>query len=61
MEEVSQRVLEYVKKRVPTSKIGILAGNSVHFDKTFLVEEVPELIDWLHYRYVGLLCSAVFS
>lgn len=50
MEEVSQRVLQYVKKWVPTQKIGVLAGSSVHVDKTFLAEAMPELVDWLHYR-----------
>jgi hypothetical protein len=31
----------------------VLAGNSVHVDRTFLAEEMPEIVDWLHYRIVG--------
>jgi len=50
MEEVSQHVLQYVQKWVPTGKTGVLAGSSVHVDRLFLVEAMPELIDWLHYR-----------
>ncbi|KAI0645281.1 ribonuclease H-like protein [Trametes meyenii] len=47
---VAQQVLAYIKKWIPSSKIGVLAGNSVHMDRAFLVKEMPELIDWLHYR-----------
>jgi oligoribonuclease len=50
VEEVSQHVLRYVQKWIPTGKIGVLAGNSVHVDRLFLVEAMPELINWLHYR-----------
>ncbi|KAF8996055.1 ribonuclease H-like domain-containing protein [Cyathus striatus] len=54
-EFVSNKVLEYVKKWIPKQRVGVLAGNSVHADKSFLVEEMPELTDWLHYRIVGAL------
>ncbi|KIP11228.1 hypothetical protein PHLGIDRAFT_83651 [Phlebiopsis gigantea 11061_1 CR5-6] len=53
-EIVFEKVLAYVKKWIPESRIGVLAGNSVHADRAFLVEEVPELIDWLHYRIVDV-------
>lgn len=49
-EEVSRAVLEYVKKWVPQCGEGILAGSSVHHDRAFLAREMPELVDWLHYR-----------
>jgi oligoribonuclease (3'-5' exoribonuclease) len=48
---VSRAILSYVKKWIPYPRIGVLAGNSVHADRSFLLEEMPELIDWLHYRY----------
>lgn len=51
MEFVTKEVLDYVKKWIPTPRIGVLAGNSVHADRAFLTEQMPELIDWLHYRY----------
>jgi len=47
---VSDAVLRYVKKWIPTQRAGVLAGNSVHIDKSFLAQEMPELVDWLHYR-----------
>ncbi|TFK44879.1 ribonuclease H-like protein [Crucibulum laeve] len=53
-EYVSKEVLDYVKKWIPQQRIGVLAGNSVHADRSFLVEEMPELVDWLHYRIVDV-------
>ncbi|PPQ62924.1 hypothetical protein CVT24_006164 [Panaeolus cyanescens] len=50
-EYVSKSVLEYIKKWIPTEKIGVLAGNSVHVDRQFLAADMPEVVDWLHYRY----------
>ena len=50
---VRQEVLNYIKKWIPKDRIGVLAGNSVHMDRVFLVEEMPEVVEWLHYRIVG--------
>ncbi|EIN06734.1 ribonuclease H-like protein [Punctularia strigosozonata HHB-11173 SS5] len=51
---VAQQVLEYIKKWVPERRTAVLAGNSVHADRAFLVEEMPEVVDWLHYRIVDV-------
>ena len=48
---VKRKVLHYIKQWVPRGT-GVLAGNSVHFDREFLVKEMPEVVDWLHYRCV---------
>jgi len=53
-EYVSQAVLAYVKRWVPNPRTAVLAGNSVHADRSFLVKEMPELVDWLHYRLVDV-------
>ncbi|KAG1781917.1 ribonuclease H-like domain-containing protein [Suillus placidus] len=53
-EHVAKAVLEYIKKWVPQKRTAVLAGNSVHADRSFLVEEMPEVIDWLHYRIVDV-------
>lgn len=53
-EYVSKAILEYIKKWVPKKRTAVLAGNSVHADRSFLVEEMPEVIDWLHYRIVDV-------
>ena len=49
-EEVEQKVLDYIKKWIPRERTGVLAGNSVHADRAFLVQEMPKITDHLHYR-----------
>ncbi|KAJ7125076.1 ribonuclease H-like domain-containing protein [Mycena epipterygia] len=53
-EEVSKAVLDYIKKWVPQRRVGILAGNSVHADRAFLVKYMPEITEWLHYRIIDV-------
>ncbi|KAK1230478.1 Phosphatidylinositol 3,4,5-trisphosphate-dependent Rac exchanger 2 protein [Marasmius sp. AFHP31] len=50
---VQNAVLSYIKKWVPNERTGVLAGNSVHMDRVFLMKEMPEVVDWLHYRYLN--------
>ena len=50
---VRREVLDYIKKWIPRQRAGFLAGNSVHADRVFLVQEMPEVVEWLHYRYVS--------
>ena len=56
---VRRAVLDYIKKWIPRRRDGVLAGNSVHADRAFLVQEMPEVVDWLHYRYVNFHNSSV--
>lgn len=51
---VRAAVLAYVRDRIPNPKTACLAGNTVHADKVFLVQEMPELIQHLHYRIVDV-------
>jgi len=51
---VADKVLEYIKKWVPSQQTGVLAGNSVHADRMFLAAQMPAVIDWLHYRIVDV-------
>ncbi|KAI0692094.1 ribonuclease H-like domain-containing protein [Cytidiella melzeri] len=53
-EFVAKAVLDYIKKWVPEQRVGVLAGSSVHADRGFLVEEMPEVVNWLHYRIVDV-------
>jgi len=53
-EYVAEAVLAYVQKWIPHHRTGILAGNSVHADRSFLVEEMPQVVNWLHYRLVDV-------
>lgn len=48
--KVTQSVLAYIQNWIPDHRVGVLAGSSVHADRSFLVEEMPQIIDWLHYR-----------
>ncbi|PPQ75072.1 hypothetical protein CVT26_011815 [Gymnopilus dilepis] len=54
LENVSKEVVEYIKKWIPNERTGVLAGNSVHVDKLFLYEQMPEVVNWLHYRIVDV-------
>lgn len=54
LEEAEATVLEYVKKYVPVKRTALLAGNSIGTDKEFLERDMPNLIDFLHYRVVDV-------
>jgi oligoribonuclease len=53
-DEAGRRLLEYIQRHVPVPRTALLAGNSVHADRAFLVKEMPEVIDWLHYRILDV-------
>lgn len=59
--EVYSQVVAYIKKWVPKKGAAVLAGNSVHADRAFLHEYMPELTEHLHYRYASfaLLCNSL--
>ncbi|KAI0000896.1 ribonuclease H-like domain-containing protein [Russula vinacea] len=50
---VQEEILKYIKKWIPMRRTAMLAGNSVHADRVFLSREMPEIVDWLHYRSLG--------
>ncbi|CAG8520938.1 17325_t:CDS:2 [Acaulospora morrowiae] len=52
--EASAQILDFLKTHVPKKGIAPLAGNTVHADKAFLKKEMPEVIDWLHYRIIDV-------
>lgn len=54
MGQAQQLVLDYIKQWVPEPKKAVLGGNSVGTDKTFLVRDMPELVDYLHYRVIDV-------
>lgn len=54
MAEAEQLVLDYVKAWVPEPGKAVLGGNSVGTDKTFLVRDMPALVDYLHYRVIDV-------
>uniref|UniRef100_A0A060T3Q0 ARAD1A11374p n=1 Tax=Blastobotrys adeninivorans TaxID=409370 RepID=A0A060T3Q0_BLAAD len=54
LQEVEDGLLEYIKRYIPEKRTAVLAGNSIHQDRLFLVREFPKLIDHLHYRQIDV-------
>ncbi|ORX99206.1 ribonuclease H-like domain-containing protein [Clohesyomyces aquaticus] len=53
--QAAEGLLEYIRRYVPQSRLALLAGNSVHADKSFLVKEpYKPVIDHLHYRILDV-------
>lgn len=54
-EQAAEGLLAYIKKHVPERRTGLLAGNSVHADKSFLVKQPYKVVtDHLHYRILDV-------
>ncbi|KAL3228464.1 Oligoribonuclease, mitochondrial [Nakaseomyces bracarensis] len=54
MAQVESELLAYLKKYVPEPRVGMLAGNSVHMDKLFMLKDFPSVVEHLHYRIVDV-------
>lgn len=55
VQQVEQQLMDYLIKEHKLQKdLGILAGNSIHQDRMFLIKEFPRLIDYLHYRQIDV-------
>ncbi len=52
--EAQELVLAYVRQHVPESRKVPLCGNSIATDRSFLVRDMPELDEFLHYRMVDV-------
>ncbi|MDR6939176.1 oligoribonuclease [Arcanobacterium hippocoleae] len=52
--QAQAQVLEYIKRFVPEAGKAHLGGNSVGTDKNFLLKQMPELVDYLHYRIIDV-------
>ncbi|CAD7695736.1 unnamed protein product [Ostreobium quekettii] len=53
LEQAEELVLDFVKQLMPPG-VALLAGNSVHVDKTFLRRYMPMLHDYLNYRILDV-------
>lgn len=51
---VEESFLAYLEKHVGKKGAGVLAGNSVHQDRYFMLREFPKVIDYLHYRQIDV-------
>ncbi|MBP2403002.1 oligoribonuclease [Streptomyces syringium] len=54
LEDAERQVLAYVRKHVPEPGKAPLCGNSVSTDRGFLLRDMPELENHLHYRIVDV-------
>ena len=54
MEQAQEQVLAYIKEWVPEPGKAPLGGNSVGTDRTFLVRDMPRVVDHLHYRVIDV-------
>ena len=54
-DQAADGLLEYIQKYVPEQRKGLLAGNSVHCDKTFLSKApYSKVTDYLSYRILDV-------
>ncbi|KAI8144058.1 ribonuclease H-like domain-containing protein [Fennellomyces sp. T-0311] len=51
--DAQSQVLAFLKQHIKQGEAP-LAGNSVHADKRFLEKEMPDIVDYLHYRIVDV-------
>lgn len=54
LEKVQGELLAYITKYIDEPRKGVLAGNSVHMDKFFMMKEFPKVIEHLHYRLIDV-------
>lgn len=53
LDQVQQEILEYLKRFANKGK-AVLAGNSVHMDRAFMMRELPTVLEHLHYRIIDV-------
>lgn len=54
-EDAASDLLAYIKSHVSDKGTALLAGNSVHADKMFLMQSPwNQVLDWLHYRILDI-------
>jgi oligoribonuclease len=61
MAEAEERVLQFLQSHGLEPRQALLAGNSVHVDRSFLLKDMPRVIQFLHYRIVDVssVCERV--
>jgi oligoribonuclease len=52
--DAGAQTLAFIKEHVPTPRTVPLCGNSIGTDRRFLVQYLPEIEEWLHYRSVDV-------
>lgn len=52
--QVENELLNYIQRYIKRENLGILAGNSIHMDRLFMLREFPKVIDYLFYRIIDV-------
>ncbi|KAH3903041.1 related to Oligoribonuclease, mitochondrial [Saccharomycodes ludwigii] len=53
-EQVEDELLSYIKSYIPDERKAVLAGNSIHMDRLFMLKEFPKVIEHLFYRLIDV-------
>jgi oligoribonuclease len=53
LQDAEKQTLDFIKKYCP-AQTALLAGSSVHFDKEFLRQYMPKIVEHLHYRIIDV-------
>jgi oligoribonuclease len=54
VQQAQEKVLDYIRSHIPTSRKAPLCGSSIYVDRGFLAKYMPELDAYLHYRLVDV-------
>lgn len=54
LEEAQERALAMIREQIPTTRTGVLCGNSIGTDRGFLIKHMPEIDKHLHYRMIDV-------
>ena len=54
LEDAGAATLAFIKEHVPNERQAPLCGNSIGTDRRFLVQYLPQIEDYLHYRSVDV-------
>ncbi|ODV79074.1 ribonuclease H-like protein [Suhomyces tanzawaensis NRRL Y-17324] len=52
--KVQTELYDYIQKYIPNQRTAIMAGNSIHMDKFFMMKEFPKVVEHLHYRLIDV-------
>jgi len=53
LQQVEEELYQYVIK-FTNQRQAVLAGNSVHMDRAFMMREMPKVLEHLHYRLIDV-------
>ncbi|CAK9442295.1 uncharacterized protein LODBEIA_P60380 [Lodderomyces beijingensis] len=52
--KVESELLEFIQRYVDEPRTAIMAGNTIHMDKFFMMKDMPRVVDYLHYRLLDV-------